>query len=195
MIWAIVLAAGESKRMGKPKLLLPFGERTIIESVIENVVHSEVHKTVVVLGSNREEMEKKIGRLPVKIVVNPRYRKGMHSSVQFGFRAIPEDAEAAMVVLGDQPSLSSFTINIIVDAYNRTDSGIVLPIHKGKRGHPVLIDMKYRGEIDNLNPDIGLRELLHRHTRDILEVEVANSGILRDIDEWEDYERETEEES
>lgn len=190
MIWALILAAGESKRMGKPKLLLPFGEKTIIETVIGNVVKSGVDKVLVVLGSDRKKIEKKIRDYPVKIIVNPHYVRGMLSSVQEGFHALPQEARAVLVVLGDQPAVSSDIINEIIEAFQRTGKGIVVPVYKGNRGHPVLIDMKYRDEVEKLSPEVGLRGIVYNHPEDVLEVQVETPGILQDIDNAGDYRRE-----
>ncbi len=192
MVWAMILAAGESKRMGKPKLLLPFREKTIIETIIETVISSKVEKTLVVLGSDREKIEQRIKNYSLKIAFNPDFRSGMLSSVQAGLQSLPENAQAALVVLGDQPSISTPVINELIDAYKRTGKGIVLPVHKGERGHPVLVDMKYRSEIENLSPDIGLRGTVYNHPEDILEVKVKSQSILRDIDYIEDYKKELE---
>lgn len=190
MIWGMILAAGESKRMGKPKLLLPFGEKTIIERVIDSVIQSKLDDVLVVLGAHREKIEKKIKDFSIKIVVNPNFKNDMLSSVQCGFRALPEDVEASLVILGDQPEISIALINKIVEAYKKSKKGIVLPVYRKNRGHPVLIDMKYQGEIEDLNPDLGLRNLVYKHAEDILEVEVKTPSILQDIDTIEDYNRE-----
>ena len=190
MIWAVILAAGESKRMGEAKLLLPFGEKTIIETVIDNVVQSKVEKILVVLGSNREKIERKIKNYFLKIAFNPDFQSGMLSSVHEGFQALPEYAQAALIVLGDQPFSATSVIDDLIDAYRKKGKGIVLPVYKGERGHPVLIDMKYRSEIENLSPDIGLRGTVYNHPEDIEEVEVKDQSILRDIDYLKDYEKE-----
>jgi molybdenum cofactor cytidylyltransferase len=190
MIWAIVLAAGESKRMGEPKLLLPFGEATIIEKVIKAVVQSEVDETLVVLGSDQKKIEEKIKDFPIEITVNPHFSTGMLSSVQWGFQKVPEKTRAVVVVLGDQPSISTDVVNRIVDSFRKTGKGIVLPVFQKERGHPVLIDMKYREEVEKLNPDLGLRGVVYTHPEDILEVEVENSAILSDINDVEDYKKE-----
>lgn len=195
MIWAMILAAGESKRMGKPKLLLPFGEKTMIETVIDKVIQSNVERILVVLGSNRKKIEKKIGNLPLEIAVNPDFKEGMLSSVQRGLEVLPEEAQAVLIFLGDQPSIPSEVIDSVIDAFRKTGKGIVLPVYKGERGHPVLLDMKYRREVKNLNPEVGLRELVYGRPEDILEVEVDDAGILRDINDIEDYTREIKNES
>lgn len=190
MIYAMILAAGESKRMGKPKLLLPFEETTIIETVINNILSSKADKILVILGSDAEKIRKKIENLPLEITTNPGYQKGMLSSVQWGFKSLPQNAEAALVCLGDQPGIFTVVINKVIDAYRRTEKGIVIPVYKKDRGHPVLIDIKYRKKVKNLNPDIGLRELVYNHPKDTLEVEVENPSILHDIDGPDDYRKE-----
>ncbi len=192
MIWAVILAAGESRRMGQPKLLLPFGKRTIIESVVQSVVSSKVDGTLVVLGSEREKIEKKVKNFSVRSVYNPDCRKGMLSSVLCGLRALPDETRAVVVVLGDQPSVSKQTINRIIDEYQNTKKGIVLPVYNKERGHPVLIDMKYREEIEALSADVGLRGTVYSHPEDILEVEVDTPSIHQDIDDEADYKKELE---
>ena len=126
MIWAIILAAGESKRMGRPKLLLPFGENTVIETVVNNAIQSEADEVLVVLGYSAEKIAEKIKNLPVRISVNPDFCQGMLSSMQWGFEALPEDTPAALIMLGDQPLIPSWVINKVIDAYEQTGKGIIL---------------------------------------------------------------------
>jgi molybdenum cofactor cytidylyltransferase len=189
MIWAVVLAAGESQRMGRPKLLLAYRESTIIETVLRNVVSSKVDGTVVVLGGAGREIAEKIRRFPVAQVVNRAFRKGMLSSVRRGLSALPSSARAALFVLADQPDISSMVIDSIIEAYRCGGKGIVLPVFGKKRGHPLLVDLKYRPAIDSLSPEIGLRGLVHAHGEDILEVRISSPAVLEDIDRPEDYER------
>lgn len=190
MVWAIILAAGESKRMGKPKLLLPFGNKTIIETVVDNAIQSKVDEVLVVLGSNAEKIGEKIRDLPAKTSINPNFTQGMLSSIQWGFENLPEDVDAVLIMLGDQPMIPSSVIDRIIEAYRRTGKGIIIPIYEKRRGHPILIDMKYKDEVKKISPDTGLRALIHSHTEDILEIEVDDPGILRDIDTVEDYKKE-----
>jgi molybdenum cofactor cytidylyltransferase len=189
VIWAIVLAAGESRRMGRPKLLLPYGDRTIIETVVQNVVSSRADRVLVVLGGYRREIEEKIRGFAVKRVINRRYQEGMLSSVRRGLSALPPSARAAAFILADQPEVASSVIDLMIEAYRREKKGIVLPVYRKKRGHPLLIDLKYRREIESLSPDIGLRGLLREHRDDILEVRVSSPAVLKDIDNPDDYGR------
>lgn len=190
MICALVLAAGESKRMGRPKQLLPFGRQTLIEKVVENVTKSGVDITLIVLGAHREKIIEKLKNFAVKQVDNPRFREGMLSSVQAGFNAVPKEAQAVVVILGDQPTVPSKVIDRIIDTYRKTGKGIVLPVFQNKRGHPILIDTKYSLEVAELDQDIGLKALIRDHAGDIEEVAVATPAILKDIDYPEDYFRE-----
>jgi molybdenum cofactor cytidylyltransferase len=187
LIWALILAAGESKRMGRSKQLLPFENKTILETVIDHITQSAVDETLVVLGAQYKEIEKVIKDLPVKSVFNPNFKEGMLSSAQKGFGSLPEEAEAVLVFLGDQPRIPSSVIDQVITAYHSSDKGIVLPVYDKNRGHPVLISTKYREEVTHLDPKIGLRELIHNHPEDILEVQVDTSAIIEDIDTPDDY--------
>lgn len=190
MICALVLAAGESRRMGKPKLLLPFGKKTIIEHIMDNILESKADNILVVLGSHREEILGKIKGLPIQTVVNHRYREGMLSSIQAGFETLPQETSAALVCLGDQPLIPSIVIDRLIDAYHKTNRSIILPTYQKQRGHPILIDTKHKPEVLNLSAAIGLRALVHNHPQDVYEVDVEIPHILKDIDIPEDYARE-----
>ena len=186
-IWAIILAAGESKRMNAPKMLLPFRGKTIIEKMVENVTASRVDKTIVVLGYGKDEILKVTGRLPVINCYNEHYREGMLSSVKCGLRFLPEGFEAAIIFPGDQPMIGPDVINLVIEAYRRSGKGIVVPVFNRKRGHPLLVDYRYREDIEKLDKNEGLRALAGRYPQDVLEVEAGTSDILRDIDTPEDY--------
>jgi molybdenum cofactor cytidylyltransferase len=186
-IWAIVLAAGESKRMKVPKLLLPFNGKTMIEKVVENVIRSEVFLTLVVLGSFSDEIRGVIGHLPVSCCYNENYKDGMLSSVRCGFKNLPAHYDAVLVFPGDQPMIGPEVINMIIKAYRETDKGIIIPVYRKKRGHPLLIDCKYREVVDELPDDEGLRSLAATYREDVLEVKTKYPGILKDFDTKEDY--------
>ncbi|MEW5901721.1 MAG: nucleotidyltransferase family protein [Acidobacteriota bacterium] len=187
MIWAVVLAAGESRRMGGPKLLLPFGSSTIIETVIRRLLASRVDKLLVVLGASARPIREKIKEFPVKTVLNRRFHRGMLSSVQCGIAALPASAEAAVIALADQPAISPEVLNSLISAYSRKRKRIVVPVYRGERGHPLLLDLNFRREIMALDPAIGLRQLLERHPDDVFEVRISSPAVLHDIDNADDY--------
>jgi molybdenum cofactor cytidylyltransferase len=189
-IWAIILAAGESVRMGFPKMLLKFNGQTMLEEVIGNVTRSDVDNTMVVLGADREVLTEIVEKFSVHHCYNSDYKKGMLSSVKCGSRNIPSDFEAVLVFQGDQHLIKPTVINSIIEAYRSSDKGIVIPVFENKRGHPLLIAGKYRDEIDKLDAQDGLRSLSYKFSNDVLEVITNDSGILRDIDTYDDYREE-----
>jgi molybdenum cofactor cytidylyltransferase len=186
-IWAIILAAGESKRMGSPKMILPFRGRTVIGAVIENILASDVEKVMTVLGADMPMVLKEIEKYPVMHCYNADYIDGMLSSVKCGFRHIPDDFHAALVFPGDQPLIVATVVNLVINAYLETGKGIVMPVFEKKRGHPLLVDTRYRDEILRLDEPDGLRGLARKHPDDVLEVEMHDRSILKDIDTREDY--------
>jgi len=189
--WAIILAAGSSTRMGTQKLLLPYRESSIIETVVDNVLASKVDRVLVVLGADHAEVTRALHGKPVDFCNNKAHASGMLSSVLCGFRALPEEANIALVFLGDQPEISPQVTNAVIDAYNEDIRGIVIPVYNHRRGHPLLIDLKYRRDINKLDLEKGLRSLMHLFPEDVLEVEVDHPGILVDIDTREDYSKAT----
>ena len=186
-LWGLILAAGESKRMGFPKMLLTFKGITMIENVIRNVSRSNVDNTMVVLGAERDTLMEIVERSPVTYCYNDNYKEGMLSSVKCGFRNLPSDFDAVLVFQGDQPLISEKAINTVIDSYYYSGKGIVIPVYKNKRGHPLLIDKKYGNEIEKLDALKGLHSLAYQFSDDVLEVETDDSGILRDFDTYDEY--------
>ena len=186
-IWGIILAAGASTRMKKQKMLLPYKGKTIVATVISNTISALNKNLVVVLGANRLEISKEISNFQLKIIENQRYSEGMLSSVLCGLEALPDETEAFLVVLGDQPQIGSDVTFKVIDAYKNSGKAIVIPVFEKRRGHPVLINFKYKTEIQGLNPEKGLRALMEKFADDIFEVECGSPEILRDIDTPQDY--------
>jgi molybdenum cofactor cytidylyltransferase len=186
-IWAIILAAGESKRMGSPKMLLPIGERTIIEQTIDNVLNSMVGDIMVVLGAGHDKIRESIAECPVKYCINDDYKKGMLSSVKCGLNSLPPDIEAVLFYPGDQPLISPAVTDILITAFKSGMKGIIIPVHNRKRGHPLLVGSRYRNEIMGLDNGEGLKGLAQKFPEDVLEVEVGTPDILMDIDTQDDY--------
>jgi molybdenum cofactor cytidylyltransferase len=173
--------------MGTQKLLLPYSGTTVVEAVVRAALDSKADAALVVLGSDRNKVREALRSYPVTFAVNRDFRLGMLSSIQAGFNALPGDAEAAVLLLGDQPAIPSGVIDDLVCNYRENSRGIVIPVHAGRRGHPVLVNTAYRQEILGLDPSVGLRQLVRVHPEDILEVEVSSSAVLKDMDSPEDY--------
>jgi molybdenum cofactor cytidylyltransferase len=187
MISAILLAAGESNRMGQPKQLMPFDQSTIVERTIDHLLNSPVSETIVVLGYKGEEIRKIIAGKLIKIAINPDYQQGMSTSIIAGLKQVDKRARAVLIALGDQPFVNSQTITSLVEAFIVNNRGIIIPVYRGKRGNPVIFAIKYKCELLNLKGDVGGREIIKRHPDDVLEVEVNCEGILLDIDTMENY--------
>ena len=188
-ISALLLAAGESKRMGRPKLLLPLGGSTIIEQAVDNLLGSRVDEVVVVVGYRAQELERKIARKPVKIVRNRRYRQGMSTSLIAGLSAIDRRAQAIMVALADQPFVESPLIDELLEEFKKHDRGILVPVCQGRRGHPVVLSLKYRERLLALRGDVGARQLIEENPDDVLEVPVESESVNVDLNTPEDYTR------
>ena len=190
MICAIVLAAGESRRMGAPKLLLPFGGGTVISHIVDQLLLSAVSETYVVVGREGDRIAEALAGRPVRVVANPGYEGGMLSSVRCGLGALPQPCEAVLVALGDQPAITRELVDRMIHAFERAGKGILVPCFQGKRGHPVLIAARYRDEILAGYDSAGLRGLLRAHPEDVSELNVETSAVLSDMDYPEDYRRE-----
>jgi len=187
MIYGLILAAGESRRMGQPKLLLPYGEKTVIETVFTTVKESKLDRSLVVVRPEDKIIPELARNFGFDIAINPEPGRGMLSSIIVGLESIPEEAEAVVLVLGDQPAIRASAIDLLIVGYRLKEKGLILPVFQGKRGHPILFDLKYRTEIKALNPDIGLRQLMQQHPEDILEIPMNEPGLVADLDTPEDY--------
>ncbi len=187
-----MLAAGRSVRMGEPKQLLRLSGRTVLERTLENVREAGMDEVVLVLGASAERIR---GELPaalldsLKVVTNPNYAHGMASSLREGLAAVSPQMAAALIVLADQPFVRPETLARIIEQYRQSDAEIVIPFHKGKRGNPVLLDRSVFAEAMVLEGDAGFRAIFGSHAAGIVEVDVADEGVLLDIDSREDYER------
>ncbi len=189
MIVGIILSAGESKRMGTPKQLLPWGKTFILQQVIDNAAASRLGKILLVLGSRADEIASKITLSPkTSIVINHHFKDGMGSSVKCGVKNAPADSEAFMLLLGDQPFITPAIIDLVLDDYQNNNRGIVIPVYHGKRGHPVIFDAKYQQELLAIAAQ-GARVVVNNHSPDILEVHLDAPEILTDIDTPQDYQK------
>lgn len=186
-ISAIVLAAGESRRMGALKPLLPFQGRTIIETIVRTLSQCPLEEILVVLGHRATEIEPLLADYPVRLIHNDQYQRGMLSSVQVGVEQAASPADALLICLGDQPLLQRQTILRLIAAFKGAKPGICVPSYRGQTGHPLLIAARYRAEIRRLDESIGLRQLLQRHSDEVQRVEIDAPEVLEDIDTPEDY--------
>ncbi|HET9913398.1 MAG TPA: nucleotidyltransferase family protein [Anaerolineales bacterium] len=188
MISVIILAAGQSRRMGQPKMLLPWGNLTVIEHVITTFLNAGVEDIVLVTGGAREQVERATARFPIRGIYNKDYAKGeMLSSLQLGLTAMPAQVRAALVGLGDQPQVQERSVRLVCEAYRENKSQLVVPSFKMRRGHPWLVARPLWGELCQLIPPESPRDFLNQHAGEIHYVEVDTPSILADLDTPEDY--------
>jgi molybdenum cofactor cytidylyltransferase len=192
-IGALVLAAGQSRRMGRLKQVLPWGDGTVIEAVMRALLASPVDEVVVVLGHEAAAVWQALAPVSadprLRSVRNERYAEGMLTSVQAGLPLLSPDCSAFLMVLGDQPGLSPAVIARLVDAFRRGEGRILLPTHGGRRGHPVLFSLEFRDRIGRLDAGVGLRQLVWDQAADVRELPVEDASVLIDLDSPADYEK------
>jgi len=187
MISAIILAAGESKRMGQPKMLLKWGETTVIETVIATFQAAGIQNVLVITGGAKEQIERAIGD-SARTIFNADYARGeMLSSLQAGLEAMKPEAEAVLVALGDQPQVEERSVRLVMNEYQRTSASIVVPSYQMHRGHPWLVARKHWSAILKMHRPDTPRDFLNQHIQEIRYVNIDSSTILLDLDTPEDY--------
>jgi molybdenum cofactor cytidylyltransferase len=189
MISAVLLAAGESRRMGEFKQLLRLGDKSFVEHCVDNLLASRVGEVVVVTGHREDDVRRMIGDRRVIFAYNPAYQLGMASSIMRGVQAVSESARAWVLALVDQPRIGPNVINRIIGTYETKQKLIVIPTYQGKNGHPILLDLSLKEEILVMDPARGLHSVVRAHAGEIARVEVFDGGVLEDCDLPEDYER------
>lgn len=183
---AILLAAGQSKRMGAFKPLLPFGKKTVIECCIDYLREGGVEDMVVVLGHRADEVRKKLERHDVSFAFNPDPNSEMGASVAAGILELPETSRATLIALCDHPAVPPSVISSLIDAWTN-GARLVIPTWQNRGGHPVLIDLSFKSELLHLGSRGGLRALFEAHSNEVRRIEVDSPFIARDMDTWDDY--------
>lgn len=182
MISAVVLAAGSSSRMGRPKPLVPLGEVPLLARVLASVRRSAVGQVVVVLGHEADRVRREVSMDGATIVVNPDYEAGMSTSIRAGLRAADPRAEGFLIVLADQPFVSAATMDALIRRRAESAAKIIIPTYRGIRGNPVLLDRDLSSEALAIKGDQGCRAIFGDHEAEILEVPVDDPGVILDLD-------------
>jgi molybdenum cofactor cytidylyltransferase len=187
MIDAIVLAAGESTRMGMPKPLLRFGDTTFLEQILSVLCCSPVDAITVVLGSQAEAIRISTDLSDVNVVMNENYREGQLSSLTAGLKSISGETGAVLLCLVDNPLITTDVVGRIIAAFRESYKSIVVPVFNGRRGHPALFAAAVFEELLNAPAGEGARCVVNADRARVLEVEVSEPNILARIDTPEDY--------
>jgi molybdenum cofactor cytidylyltransferase len=181
---ALVLAAGQSRRMGAlNKLLIEIDGVPMVRRVVEMLRRSSAASIVVVTGHERERVEAALKDLPVAFVHNADYAQGLSTSLKVGIAALPDDTDGTLVCLGDMPRVTAAEIDRLIAAFNPVEGrGICVPTRRGKRGNPVLWARRFFAEMQDVAGDVGAKHLIGAYPEMVAEVEMADDGVLTDID-------------
>lgn len=184
---AILLAAGQAKRMGAFKPLLPFGNQSVIQSVIAQFRSAGIENVVVVVGHRAEEMKKHLESTGVRVAINEDPASEMGASIACGVEFLPSEAQAVLIALGDQPVVAPEVIQTLIKEW-QSGSKLVIPEYEGRGGHPVLIDLDFKAQLFALEPNSGLKGFFTDHRDQTLRVPVSSAFIVQDMDTWAEYE-------
>ncbi|MGA7262716.1 MAG: molybdopterin-binding/glycosyltransferase family 2 protein [Stellaceae bacterium] len=183
-IGALLLAAGQSRRMGGPnKLLAEVDGTPMVAYVARRVLASRARPIIAVLGNQADAVDAALGKLPVERVRNPEFAGGLSTSLKRGIAALPSDLDGALICLGDMPLISGRHIDRLIAAFNPLEGrAIIVPTRRGKRGNPVLWSKRFFPEMAELAGDVGAKHLIGEHAELVAEVEMDDDAILVDID-------------
>jgi molybdenum cofactor cytidylyltransferase len=189
MIVAVVLSAGESSRMGRPKALLPIDGETFLERIVSTLKRTKVGKIIVVIGHNAAEIKQKIEHLPIEILINHQYRLGQLSSLHVAIRHLLDDSSCGgiLVHLVDHPYIDPDLVDRMIEAADTSGKLIVVPRHQGKRGHPVILSRKLFDELLAAPLDQGAKTVVNAHPDETLAIDVDDRGVTIDIDTPDEY--------
>ena len=187
LLGGIILAAGQSKRMGRLKPLLPFGQKTVIENCIDYLASGGVESIVVVLGHQADAIKEKLKHLSVQIAFNPNPESEMGASIACGVRALPLNCQATFITPADYPAVPPSVVITLANNWRRGDGNFLIPEYAGHGGHPVLVDLRFRHQLLRLDPQRGLRGLCEDHNEQVRRVPVESPFVARDLDTWDDY--------
>ena len=190
----IILAAGISTRLGRPKQLIRVGDDLLLGRVVQTALDSDLEQVVLVLGhmaaAIREELsQRQLDHPKLRVELNPRYEEGMSSSLQAGLRAVECQYPSIMVILGDMPLVQSDTINFLLNSFRGSDKLICAPVFQGKRGLPVCFCKTLYPSLKRITGDIGARDILKKNIDTVLFVEVDKSDTIFDVNHESDVEK------
>jgi molybdenum cofactor cytidylyltransferase len=186
-IVGLVLAAGYSSRMVDFKPLLPLGESTVIETAVGSLLAAGIADVRVVVGWRANDLLPTLGRLDVTPVYNPDYATGMYSSVMAGVRTMGPEVRSFLLLPADNPLVKPHTVRELVRHYLESEAAVVYPCFRHRRGHPPIVSTSCLSDAPESDPPGGLRAVLSRYEESALNVEVADQGIVMDMDIPADY--------
>jgi len=184
MLAAAILSAGESRRMGVPKALLPYRGKTFVEHLLEVMQHPRVGTTRIVLGAGADAIREKLRLEPASVVLNPDWPQGQLSSIQAAIRSLPPDTtEGLLLCPVDHPMISARLVAQLIEVFDSSGKLIVLPTYGGRRGHPVIFRAALYDEILAASVDVGARQVVWAHADNVVEVPTEEEGVILNLND------------
>jgi molybdenum cofactor cytidylyltransferase len=185
-----ILSAGESRRMGFPKALLPYRGKTFIEHLLEVTSHRRVGLTRIVLGAHVEEIRKILSDNSGNVVVNEQWQQGQLSSIHAAIRSLPTgETEGLILCPVDHPAISADLIADLIDAFDRTEKLVALPLYRGRRGHPVIFRSSLYDELLGASPELGARQIVWAHPAEVVEIPTDEEGAILNLNDPESFKK------
>jgi molybdenum cofactor cytidylyltransferase len=188
-IAGIILAAGRSARLGRPKQLLPLGGRPLLAHTVAHAVASTLDEVILVLGHDAATIAAAVGDQGQRTIVNPDYATGQSTSVRAGLATLAPDTDAVLFLLGDQPTVTAEVIDTLLSVYRAEAAPILVPVYGGERGNPILFGRALFPELDQVSGDEGARAIVRAHANEVCPVPVPGDQSPQDVDTEEDYQR------
>src|SRR5271165_473739 len=189
MLGAVILSGGASRRMGSPKALLAYQGRPFLEHLLEVTVHPRIGVRRVVLGAHAEPIAKAVSLRGDEMVVNADWKAGQLSSIQAGIRALPAGTDGMLLCLIDHPLISAGLVDELIGKFYETGAPIVLPVYRGRRGHPVIFGAGVYGELLAAPLDVGARAVVWGHKKEICEYVTNEEGCVLNLNDAETFGR------
>lgn len=189
MLAAVILAAGESRRMGSPKAVVPFRGISFVQHLVGATRHARIGVTRIILGADAEKIQPKLGVDPALVVVNAEWDQGQLSSIQAGIRSLPDNTEGMILCPVDHPLVSGNLVSQLIKQFDSSGKLIALPTFRSRRGHPVIFRASLYDELLTAPGDVGARQVVWAHAQDVIEVPTEEEGVVLNLNDPETLKR------
>ena len=189
MLAAVILSGGASRRMGSPKALLPYQGRPFLEHLLDVAKHRSIGVRRVVLGLDADTISAQVALAPEEVVINKEWERGQLSSIQAAIHSLPAGTDGLLLCPVDHPLISASLVDELIDAFEKTRSAVVLPLYRGRRGHPVIFAARLYEELLNAPEEKGARAVVWAHPEEVSEVPTNEEGCVLNLNDPEAFDK------